>query len=218
MLEERQFGSLWQNDSLSRLIGLFQALPRLENTAYITLGQDGPSLEINDAATIGRDEGLSEAAINAILSSVDLPDNVIIASPTSYGRFYVDEDFEPGRAAPIPDGVQQIVCPIYIGRGVDHWVSVLVTIRSDNPHQITMQLFNSSPMPTLVDQNIIDMLIGWISHSLQGQPLQFPVSLDHVEVPHQEAINSCGVHMVSNLILLRVGSESIHSRMLANCG
>lgn len=200
VLEERQFRPLQHNDSMSRLINLFHALPRAENRTYVTLGQDGPPLENNDISTLGRDEGLSEAVISSILSGMDLVENVMVASAASYGRYYGDESFEPGRAAPIPDGIERIICPIHIGAGADHWVGVLVSLGPGNPRQVRIQLFDSSPMPTLVEQDLLDMVVQWIQHSLSGQPLQFPAALERVEVPHQEATNSCGVHMVFNLL------------------
>ncbi|OBT67692.1 hypothetical protein VE03_03515 [Pseudogymnoascus sp. 23342-1-I1] len=42
----------------------------------------------NDVSTIGRGEALSESAITATLSIMDLGSNVMVASPSGYGRLY----------------------------------------------------------------------------------------------------------------------------------
>lgn len=161
-------------------------------------------MENNDDVTLARDEPLSESIIQAILAQETFDRSTLITNPSSYGRYYMEAGFEAGRAIPIGNGVETILCPIHVGEnGLNHWIGVVVRIRDgDSPQErhINMQLLDPSPVQLYAEDDIFDMIVNWLSHSLRRYQLVFPRAMSRTPVPHQEGLNACGIHAIENLI------------------
>ncbi|KFZ08741.1 hypothetical protein V502_09176 [Pseudogymnoascus sp. VKM F-4520 (FW-2644)] len=197
---ERPYQLNRSDDSLSRLVNLFRLIPRQNNESYVRIGREGPIVDDSEVETIARDEAMSESAIHAVLSTADLGDNIMIASASGYGRYYNEIDFEVGRAMPIAEGIDTILCPIHLGvSGMQHWVGVVVRIDLGHPRQVSMQLFDSSNAQLYQDGVILRMMTDWIRERFPSQ-VTMPLTLDRVHVPQQEVVNSCGVHAIHNVL------------------
>jgi hypothetical protein len=55
------------------------------------------------------------------------------------------------------------------------------------------------------------MLTGQLYHGYISHILGIPLAMDHIQVPHQEATNSCGVRKLRNLIWIN-GQRDLLSR------
>jgi hypothetical protein len=51
------------------------------------------------------------------------------------------------------------------------------------------------------------MLVEWLQHRFPSHLLEMPQAIERVDVPEQVATNSCGVHVIHNLMSVAQGEE-----------